>query len=142
MAAFAHDPSPESGASKLHAIIIGLVLSAFHSPPSGPVVWTEEKLKAAQDRARSLADSIVGYVNPSDDLEPHRQISADGPVSISNTRRWLARQLMDSRLEEAEALGIVAHHPAVANDGGAPRHPLTAENDEHKLTPNQGGDKP
>lgn len=59
-------------------------------------------------------------------LEKDWPISTDGHHSISDTRRWLARQLMDSTLSEAEALGAVAHNPAVkaamnlpSLDGGA-----------------------
>jgi hypothetical protein len=44
--------------------------------------------------------------------------SIRGPISthkIDEVRLWLARQLMDSRLSADEALGVVAHHPAVSS---------------------------
>ena len=40
-------------------------------------------------------------------------ISKDGPHTISPSRRWLARQLMDSHLSDAEALSVVAYAPEV-----------------------------
>lgn len=51
-------------------------------------------------------------------------ISKDGPVKIGRHRVWLARQLLDSNLEDDEAYGIVRHHPALgppskADRGGA-----------------------
>ena len=43
-------------------------------------------------------------------------ISKDGPYEISRAGRfWLARQLFDSKLTDAEAYGIVAHHPAITD---------------------------
>lgn len=43
------------------------------------------------------------------------EISRDGPHKISDTRKWLARQLLDSKLDEAEAIGIVAYSPAITD---------------------------
>lgn len=40
-------------------------------------------------------------------------ISTDGPHQITDDRRWLARQLLDSKLSDEEAYGIVAFAPAV-----------------------------
>lgn len=48
------------------------------------------------------------------DLEPDWPVSTDGPHKISDTRRWLARKLMDSKLTDAEAFSIVAFHPSIA----------------------------
>ena len=43
-------------------------------------------------------------------------ISKDGPYEIGRAGRfWLARQLLDSKLTDAEAYGIVAHHPAITD---------------------------
>jgi hypothetical protein len=42
-----------------------------------------------------------------------KSISEDGPHEITDARRWLARQLLDSKLSDEEAFGIVAHHPAI-----------------------------
>lgn len=43
-------------------------------------------------------------------------ISKDGPNEIGRHGRfWLARQLLDSKLTDEEAYGIVAHHPAISD---------------------------
>lgn len=42
-------------------------------------------------------------------------ISLDGEHAISDHRRWLARQLLDSRLDDGEAYSIVAYHPAITD---------------------------
>ena len=43
-------------------------------------------------------------------------ISKDGPHEIGRVGRfWLARQLLDSKLSDEEAYGIVAHHPAITD---------------------------
>jgi hypothetical protein len=47
------------------------------------------------------------------ELEPLWPISKDGPHEISDHRRWLARQLMDSKLDEKTAFEIVAYSPAI-----------------------------
>lgn len=41
-------------------------------------------------------------------------ISLDGPHTPSRNRQWLARQLLDSKLDDDEAYGIVRHHPAIS----------------------------
>jgi hypothetical protein len=48
-------------------------------------------------------------------------IATDGPHKIEGTRLWLARQLVDSKHDEATALSIVAHHPAIAAAPPAPK---------------------
>ncbi len=48
-------------------------------------------------------------------IEPLWVVSKDGPIEISYQRRWLARQLMDSKLTEAEAMSIVAFHPQISD---------------------------
>ena len=40
-------------------------------------------------------------------------IMGDGPHKITDHRRWLARQLLDSKLSEEEAYGIVRYSPGV-----------------------------
>lgn len=42
-------------------------------------------------------------------------ISLDGEHAISDHRRWLARQLLDSRLDDGEAYSVVAYHPAITD---------------------------
>lgn len=42
-----------------------------------------------------------------------KSISEDGPHPITEARRWLSRQLLDSKLSDSEVFGIVAFHPSV-----------------------------
>ena len=42
-------------------------------------------------------------------------ISLDGPNKPDEHRVWLARQLLDSKLTDEEAYGIVCHSPAVSD---------------------------
>jgi hypothetical protein len=37
----------------------------------------------------------------------------DGPHPITETRRWLVRQLLDNRLSDTEVYSIVAYHPVI-----------------------------
>lgn len=48
-------------------------------------------------------------------------ITKDGPHEINKHRFWLARQLLDSKLSDREAYGIVAHHDLIrkAAKGGS-----------------------
>ncbi|UTC28728.1 hypothetical protein MARCHEWKA_02160 [Brevundimonas phage vB_BpoS-Marchewka] len=39
--------------------------------------------------------------------------AADGPHPISATRHWMAQQLLDSNLSDAEAYGILRDSPAM-----------------------------
>lgn len=55
-------------------------------------------------------------------------ISTDGPHEISKTRKWLARQLLDSTLSEKEALGVVAYSPAL--EGVGPQQPVGISREE------------
>lgn len=48
-------------------------------------------------------------------IEPLWEVSKDGPIEIGYQRRWLARQLMDSKLTEHEAMSIVAFHPQISD---------------------------
>jgi hypothetical protein len=41
-------------------------------------------------------------------------IATDGPHAPGEQRLWLARQLMDSKLTDKEAFGIVCYHPDVS----------------------------
>lgn len=42
-------------------------------------------------------------------------ISFDGTNVPNEHRLWLARQLLDSKLDDEEAYGIVAYHPAITD---------------------------
>ena len=48
------------------------------------------------------------------DRMPLPAISCDGPHTICEHRAWLARQLLDSKLSDEEAYGIVRHSPAIS----------------------------
>jgi hypothetical protein len=48
-------------------------------------------------------------------VEPDWPISTDGPHAITNVRRWLARQLMDSKRSDEEVFGVVAYHPSISD---------------------------
>lgn len=69
--------------------------------------------RLAGEKARLEAEIAV--------LKANWPISLDGQYYIGVNRSWLARQLMDSTLSEAEALGIVAHAPEIIKAGTA-RH--------------------
>lgn len=75
--------------------------------PSGPT-----GAKTLGDAPSALTRRLI-----EDGLKPARapSISEDGPHPITDERRWLARQLLDSKLSDAEAFGIVAFHPAVSD---------------------------
>lgn len=40
-------------------------------------------------------------------------VATDGPHAPGDQRFWLARKLMDSKLSDAEAFGVVAFHPDI-----------------------------
>lgn len=44
---------------------------------------------------------------------PAEAVEPDCPIKINDERRWLARKLMDSKLSDKEAFGIVAYHPDI-----------------------------
>ena len=50
-------------------------------------------------------------------------ISVDGPNKITDQRAWLARKLMDSKLTDGEAFGIVAYHPDIRSASTSPPNP-------------------
>lgn len=50
-------------------------------------------------------------------------ISVDGPNKITDQRAWLARQLLDSKLTDGEAFGIVAYHPDIRSASTSPPNP-------------------
>ena len=73
---------------------------AGYDPDRGAV---QNDIDRAVAVALAKSDQIMGL----------ESISTDGPHPITEHRRWLARQLLDSKLSEAEAFEIVAHHPAL-----------------------------
>lgn len=91
---------------------------------------SRDKLFSRSDNARVFAAPRAGSVQPlyastsCDTGKIGREveapsISTDGPHAIGLGRRWLARQLLDSMLTDAEAYGIVRHAPALELDAGA-----------------------
>ena len=70
--------------------------------------------------AAMLAASPVVPVGSEEALPP---ISLDGPHKIGEHRQWLARQLLDSRQDDAEAYSTVIYSPAMTDiwrDGVVP----------------------
>lgn len=68
----------------------------------------------------SAAASPVVPVGSEEALPP---ISLDGPHKIGEHRQWLARQLLDSRQDDAEAYSTVIYSPAMTDiwrDGVVP----------------------
>jgi len=61
---------------------------------------------------RPLYASPVVPVGSDDTLPP---ISLDGPHKIGEHRQWLARQLLDSRQDDAEAYSTVIYSPAMTD---------------------------
>lgn len=60
--------------------------------------------------AGALAEAILPFV------DKHLPgISLDGPHKPDQHRVWLARQLLDSKLDDKEAYSIVCYSPAVSN---------------------------
>jgi len=62
--------------------------------------------------AAMLAASPVVPVGSGETLPP---ISLDGPHKIAEHRQWLARQLLDSRQDDAEAYSTVIYSPAMTD---------------------------
>jgi hypothetical protein len=70
--------------------------------------------------AIASAASPVVPVGSEEALPP---ISLDGPHKIGEHRQWLARQLLDSRQDDAEAYSTVIYSPAMTDiwrDGVVP----------------------
>lgn len=57
----------------------------------------------------------MAELEPGGPEEVFEPITKDGPHKIGFTRRWLARQLMDSKLDDKQAFGIVHYHPAISD---------------------------
>jgi len=71
-------------------------------------IWTKVEAIRAKQAAKPTG-SALPIAPPS-----AGDITTDGPHKITDHRRWLARQLLDSQLSDEEAFGIVAHSPAVS----------------------------
>lgn len=67
----------------------------------------------AADTIENLLSEIAALRDEMERSLP--SITLDGEHAISDHRRWLARQLLDSRLDDGEAYSIVAHHPAITD---------------------------
>ncbi len=57
-------------------------------------------------------------------------IALDGPHRPNEQRQWLSRQLLDSRLTDAEAYSIVAYHPSVSDCFAHPAEPAARDGGE------------
>lgn len=124
---FIADDAPFNLAQRIRE---GRLTDAITPPAAGEEERTDPVQDAEPIAGSVLSDGRTGGAHPPTgansptlpgEAEEDWPISKDGPHTISDARRWLARQLMDSRLSEAEAIGIVAHHPALAaglSDGG------------------------
>lgn len=66
--------------------------------------YGEDVAVAAWNRRAAPASPLPGGLPP---------ISLDGPHEIDFHRQWLARQLLDSKLDDEEAYSIVRHDPAI-----------------------------
>jgi hypothetical protein len=103
-------------------------------PPASPVVPVGRKeiidmlnkMTFQMAGAPAVADAILAALRPvvpvgsADTLPP---ISLDGPHKIGEHRQWLARQLLDSRQDDAEAYSTVIYSPAMTDiwrDGVVP----------------------
>ena len=72
---------------------------------------------SAAESALSAVSAELDYpiapkAEPVSDLPP---ISFDGPHKPNDHRVWLARQLLDSKNDDATAYGIAAFHPAISD---------------------------
>lgn len=64
--------------------------------------WSEHFIARLLTAAR--AEGAAGSVG---------DITTDGPYPPSDSRRWLARKLLDGRLSDEEAFEIVSFHPCI-----------------------------
>lgn len=75
---------------------------------SGSIAVAEKVSALFEAASPALAATSVGEA----DLPP---ISLDGPHRPNTHRRWLSRKLLDSKLTDDEAYGIVRCHPAISD---------------------------
>lgn len=80
-------------------------------------IWRNEATDLAKS-SLAKADAILAKLHQ-DAGSGEWPISTDGPHPITDHRQWLARQLLDSQLSEAEAISIVKHFPADALERGS-----------------------
>ncbi|WP_295169810.1 hypothetical protein [uncultured Brevundimonas sp.] len=85
-----------------------------HWPPYGQATVTA---RAAYDIDRAVLRSNWTHMLAAAPASPLPgglpPISLDGPHEIDFHRQWLARQLLDSKLDDEEAYSIVRHDPAI-----------------------------
>lgn len=102
-----------------HAIVDYLTITCTEC--DGASMHSEDHAEIREKwNTRALYTNSSRVTPPVEAVEPDWPISTDGPVKINDQRRWLARQLMDSKLSDKEAMGIVAHHPGIGD-----LHPAT-----------------
>jgi len=65
---------------------------------------------------RIYSDDIERIASWNRRLPDMRAISEDGPHVVGDHRRWLARQLLDSQLSDAEAYGVVRSSPGLSGE--------------------------
>lgn len=86
----------------------------------------------SKDAFSGISISVFDFIQalpPAPAAEP--AISTDGPHEISKTRKWLARQLLDSMLSEKEAFSVVAYSPALEGVRPPAEPAISREEIEH-----------
>lgn len=78
------------------------------APSGGALAHPEPAANADKPKDRTYSQAEVDAI-----LKAAYPILSDGPHKITDHRRWLARQLLDSQLSEEEAYGIVRYSPGV-----------------------------
>ncbi len=121
------------------------MLAASPTPPipaseTSEKVWADQEINLAvapvlmrlgftTHRANQIsfeiADALRGFNRPNPPASETSAteewpISKDGPHPITDARRWLAHQLMDSKLSDIEAFDIVGHHSSIFPPPPAP----------------------
>lgn len=96
------------------------LLAALSNSPAreaGEAVrWTAVgAAREAADQSLATLKTVLAHPPAQQDREGAGDITTDGPHEINDHRRWLARQLLDSKLSEDEAYGIVAYSPAITD---------------------------
>lgn len=94
---------PSGGAGELREKVARIVRWAVNGALCNPAELRTDVVDHTTDAILSLLEAPT----------PSGSISTDGPHEITEHRRWLARQLIDSKLSDEEAYGIVRHSPAV-----------------------------
>lgn len=94
---------------------VDAVIEAMQKPAPPIGAQPTNTLDRMRYLARVIASSVIAAspkAEPVSDLPP---ISLDGPHLPNDHRVWLARQLLDSKSDDATAYNIVAFHPAISD---------------------------